>query len=273
MSTSYTSSLEQITVATANTHFGQMIRADDGLEPVAHADIILFQEVFNGEVNNLANRLQDTGFTLLHNAPQFGLAIALRNSSPLQFITGSAQEHRLAAMGRIERMVVEKTTGRPLTFNERGLISCTLKNSRGQHITVATTHPTTPIAAKPGARRTQITRLKDLLVDIYANDHLILGGDMNHYPNPRKIDKKLHLSTQLTPVELADEPTWYARGSKEELLFKLPAFLLRRSIDEFDGQHDIILYRRPSLEVTSLKVVDIPSDHRAIVASFSVNET
>lgn len=269
MSSIYTSS-EQITIATANTHFGQMLRTEGGLDPVARADVILFQEVFNAEVDGLLRCLQKAGFTLLHCAPQFGLAIALRNGSPLQFISGSAQEHRIAEMGIIERMVIEKATGRSLVFNERGIISCTLADNRGRHTTVATAHPTTPLAIKPRARHQQIVKLKSLLNEKYTNDRLILGGDMNHYPRPRKIDMSLHRSANLTPVNLGDTPTWYVRDSKEEFLFKLPSFLLRRSIDTFNGQHDIILYRQPSLRVDAIEVVDIPSDHRAIIASFSI---
>ena len=93
---------------------------------------------------------------------------------------------------------------------------------------------------------------------------------MNHYPSPRKIDRKLHTSTSLTPVHLGTAPTWYVHGSKQEKLLRLAAKVSGRPLDSFNGQHDIILYKNQGFTPIKTKVVDIPSDHRAILSTFKV---
>ncbi|HEU5121558.1 MAG TPA: endonuclease/exonuclease/phosphatase family protein [Candidatus Saccharimonadales bacterium] len=257
-----------ITVATANTHFGRALRISAGLTPLHSADILLLQEVFDISEAALEHLLAASHFTLIHAAPKFGLAIAIRTAAGLRLLPGTIQEHRLAKASRPEQFIIQKATRSPLIFTERGVISCQLATPNGKVVTIANVHPTTPIATTPRARHRQIKRLTRVLTQFYHNSPLILGGDMNHYPRPRKIDLALHKTTSLTPVELGTTPTWYARGSKEERLLAFAARAIRRPLEHFNGQHDIILYRETYFIPIHIEVVDIPSDHRAIIATF-----
>jgi len=257
------------TVATANTYFGKAIRTTGGLTPIKNADVILFQEVFTPKANRLDTILTDMGFTLVHAAPRFGLAIALKNNTNLKYVEGSLQEHCLAKMPAVEKLYIEKAMRLPLVLIERGLISCQIVIGK-QPVTIATVHPTTPVSAKPRARYRQIVTLGKIISRHYANDALILGGDMNHYPRPRSVDHAFHTKTDLSPVDLGSEPTWYAKGSKQERILSVLSKFLRRPLDHFNGQHDIILYRKHAFRPIKTEVVDIPSDHRSIITTFEI---
>lgn len=258
-----------LTVATANTYFGKAIRTDGGLAPLKSADVILFQEVFTPKANRLDTILADMGFTLVHATPRFGLAIALKNNKHLKYVEGSLQEHCLAKMPAIEKLYIEKAMRLPVVLIERGLISCQIMVGK-QPVTVATVHPTTPVSAKPRARYRQIVTLGKIISRHYASDALILGGDMNHYPRPRSVDHAFHAKADLSPVNLGNEPTWYARGSKQERILSALSKVLRRPLEYFNGQHDIILYRKHIFCPIKTEVVDIPSDHRSIITTFEI---
>jgi endonuclease/exonuclease/phosphatase (EEP) superfamily protein YafD len=259
----------RITVATANTHFGQMVNANDGFAPVAAADILLLQEVYSPKTTTLKTRLNQAGFTLVHYAPQFGLAIALRDASEVRFVPGSTKEHILAKMGRLEHGVIKKAVADAFESHQRGFISCDVTIGHTS-LTLINVHPTTPVGIPLGARRKQIAALARLLIAHYAHRTIIVGGDMNHYQGPQTIDKILHSSTNLTPITIGKEPTWYALGSKQEPLLKVASFFTRRPLDRFNGQHDIILYSSHLLHEQMTAVVDISSDHRAVIATLSV---
>lgn len=259
-----------ITVATANTYFGQALHTPGGLAPVRHADIWLLQEVFI-EPPRLKTSLKKQGFTLLYAAPHFGLAIAINKSSSLKPIANSAQKHQLAPMSKLEQRVVKKAHKQPLSLLGRGMISHQLKTINGEQFTVATAHPTTPVSLPPHARYRQIQSLKRTLRDYYARTALILGGDMNHYPGPKKVDYTLHHAASLTPINLGSAPTWHVRGSKQEKYIAPIARLLRKPLNAFDGQHDIILYKESRFTPVEVTVMDIDSDHRAIVATFKTH--
>jgi endonuclease/exonuclease/phosphatase (EEP) superfamily protein YafD len=258
------------TLATANTHFGRTLYTPNGLGAVKSADILLLQEVFTLPTRELKTILTHYGFVLLHTVPAFGLVIAMRKTSYLQPLPHSLREHRLGKITRPEQFIVKRATRSPLVFTERGVITCQFSTVNNQIITVANVHPTTPIAATPRARHRQIKRLARVVAHFYPHSPLIVGGDMNHYPRPRKVDLAFHKVTSLTPIQLGSTPTWYARGSKEEKVLALAAKVLRRPLEDFNGQHDIILYRKMHFTPLRAKVVDIPSDHRAIIATFEL---
>ncbi|HEX4662356.1 MAG TPA: endonuclease/exonuclease/phosphatase family protein [Candidatus Saccharimonadales bacterium] len=264
------SQVSHFTLATANTHFADMIRASDGLKPLQGVDILTFQEVIDREGYNLEAILAQAGFTLIHVATRFGLAIAIRSNLKLKFVPGSMREYRLQKMGLVERRLVQRSAkpSQPQQYTERGLIAAKFVMQNGQELIVATTHPVVPIM--PHARRAQIIRIGQLLDESYFDGQLILSGDMNHYPKPRPIDKKMRHEARLLAVDLNNEPTWYARGSKQEKYLQLVAYLQRRQIEDFNGQHDTILYRGGKIKPVSVKVADIVSDHRAIIARFSL---
>lgn len=258
-----------ITVATANTHWGRAVQVSDGLQSLSKVDILLLQEVGGFQKKTLEKQLGKVNFRLMCSAPQFGLAIAIRQKSPLVYIPNSTTQHRLAKMSFLERKIVQTITHNAPAFTERGMLSAQVKTPEGFQFTVATAHPTTPISTLPKARHRQIVTLQKLLGKKYANMPLILGGDMNHYRGPRAVDLKMHTLANLTPIELGIEPTWYVRGSKQEKILALAARVLRQPLDIFNGQHDIILYRKKHFTPTKVEVRDIYSDHRAVIAVFS----
>jgi endonuclease/exonuclease/phosphatase family metal-dependent hydrolase len=262
--------LEKLIIATANTRWGSMVYTPAGLTPVASAGILLLQEVTEPERYDLAGRLRAAGFELVHCTSRFGLAIAVRTDSGLRLVPGSIQERLLQKMSPIEQWLTERIVKHPPGIRERGLITAKFTTLSGRQITVVNTHPITPIAVRPRARKVQIARIGTILADPYYSGMLILAGDMNHYPGPKKIDEAMRATAKLTRVNLGLEPTWYVRGSKQEKWFTIPAHLLHKPIDSYNGQHDVVLYRGKGLRSTSVKVVDIPSDHRAIVATFSL---
>src|SRR5260370_31876947 len=73
---------QEFTIASANVHFGDAVRADGGLEPVGrHApDILLLQEVTNPKVE-LELQLGKANYNLVHAAGEFGLAMAIYSDS------------------------------------------------------------------------------------------------------------------------------------------------------------------------------------------------
>lgn len=263
------STLSKLTVTTANTHWGRMLYTSGGLEPVAKTDVLLLQEVTEPEKHNLEGRLRSLGFEIVHLASRFGLVIAIRTGAGLKFMPNSAQEHLLQKMRPVEQKLVE-FVAKHSSIRERGLIAAKFIMTSGRHITIANTHPTTPVALRPRDRAIQISRLSKILGNPYYDGVLILAGDMNHYPKPKRVDEIMRTKARLVRVDIGTEPTWYARGSKQEKWLKIPARLLRRSIDDFNGQHDAVLYRGEGMQPTSVEVMDIPSDHRAVSVEFTL---
>lgn len=264
---------QDISIATANTCFGRAVQTPNSLCPLSKVDVLLLQELYSFNRAILKKQLLKIGFRIVCAAPEFGLVIALRIKSPLRYVPRSAQKHRLAKLGWLERIVIQRATRDPYAddyhvFLERGLLSAALQTPDGRRLTIATTHPTTPLATQYRARYRQIVTLQSLLEQHYLKSPLILGGDMNHYPKPKKVDRTLHETLQLRPIDIGNEPTWRAQGSKQERLLSLVAFISRRPLNDYDGQHDIILYREKYFTSINTDVRDIDSDHRAVIATF-----
>jgi hypothetical protein len=70
-------------------------------------------------------------------------------------------------------------------------------------------------------------------------------------------------------VDIGDEPTWRMEGSNSEFIGKIAGCVMGRDLASFDGQLDAMLYRG-ALRPVDVQVVDIPSDHRAIVVRYDV---
>jgi hypothetical protein len=123
----------QLTIATANTHWGQMLKADDGLKSVADVDILLLQEAINIEEDD-TKRLRLAGFEPVHVANMFGLAIALRVGSSLALAPNSLKERRLQRMSPIERRLTQKGAKRAHEFTEHGMIAAKFLTENGQYL-------------------------------------------------------------------------------------------------------------------------------------------
>jgi len=257
-------------IATANTHWSRMLAADDGLQPLASADILLLQEVINPDAA-LEECLNQAGFTLISIQSSCGLAIALRTNSGLTFMPHSVKTRQLQPMKRFERYAAQRWAKQSHQFTERGMLAAKFTTKGGSVLTLVNVHPSAPV--QPLSRATQIKLIGQELTDPYYTDNLIVAGDMNHYRGPTVTDERMRQKAHLQRVDLHGEPTWYARGSKQEKYFKADAFFTRRPIAYYNGYHDAVLYRGKGLALTSVRVVDVQSDHRAIVARFGLSAT
>lgn len=264
----YMSPSPRITIATANTQWGQALQEADSLKSLKDADVLLLQEAINVRDQEVVAQLSRHGFSIVHAAERFGLAIALRDSSSLALDPRSLRERRLQKMGLIERQLTQRSSGRSHGYREHGMIAAKFKTSDGQVLTIVNVHPTVPV--KSVDRRAQIRKLSQELRDDYYIGPLIVAGDMNHFYGPTAVDRRMHAESDLRSVDLNNEPTWYARGSGQEKYLKISAFIFRRPIEYYNGYHDIILYRGATLQTVLTKVVDIQSDHRAVIARFMV---
>jgi endonuclease/exonuclease/phosphatase (EEP) superfamily protein YafD len=90
----------------------------------------------------------------------------------------------------------------------------------------------------------------------------VLSGDMNHYPGPKRADLAFRRAAGLTAVDLGDEITWPSRKT---------TYAGRTISRLFGGQLDDILYRGSGMDSVHNEVVDVASDHRAVVATLTMN--
>lgn len=261
--------MENFIVATANTHWGEMLRAPDGLSSLAAADVILLQEIIDPVALKVDEQLIGAGFTPPYIAPQYGLLLAVRTASILQPIPNTNAKYQLRKMNVIEHALNQRWAGRPHDFKARGLIATRFRTPSDREVTVATTHPTIPL--KPRARAVQILRIGQILTSPDFDGALILAGDMNHYPGPRPVDEGMRIAAGLTRVDIGNEPTWQATGTRQEQYLKFPARVQHRELADYNGQNDAILYRGAGLQLIKASVVTIHSDHRAIIATFGLS--
>lgn len=257
---------ETFTVATANTHEGRMLRDADGLAPFTDGgvDTLLMQEVLGVDQPDLEARLLQDNYTLAHFDRPSGLAIAVNRDSAFQTQEGSERTEVLQAAEKIGEVARRLNIDMANRLRQRGLIAVKLASAEST-VTVATTHPIVFVRAL--ARAKQVGAIGEVLDDeYYRDDPLVVGGDMNHYPGPRKVDLRMHAATGLTAVEF-DEATWRIAGSRHHWLAAIGSRVTGREIDSFDAELDAILYR--GLVAGKNSVVDITSDHRAAISDFS----
>jgi hypothetical protein len=265
------SSISEFSVATANTHWGTMLHSESALDPLVSADIVMLQEVIDPERDVDKERLCAAGFEVVHVVGKFGLAILRRRESDVEVVPGSLAERRLLKMDRVEYRLMQRWAQRAHGFTEHGLIAVKFTTRAGQILTVVNVHPSMPI--KPIARARQVFILRSLLGDSYYSGAMVLGGDMNHYPRPGLVDEIMRSSAGLARVDLGKQPTWYVQGTNQEKYIRMLASVWRRPISEFDAQLDTVLYRGDGLELVDARVVEVESDHRAIVTKFSLVTT
>lgn len=252
-------------VATANTYESRMLYYSHGLKPFLEngVDVLLMQEVLSIPREYLEERLARDGYSLTLFDEATGLAIATYQDSLYRPEQDSVRSDEIQRAERAGEFMRKK--GLPLgnRLRQRGMIATRLTD--GHHkLTVVTSHPI--IFLRAHARAKQVKNISTRLQDPwYQEAPLILGGDMNHYPGPRQVDRRMYEATGLSMVEII-EPTWRIRGSKHEWLAAIGSSVLRKSMEDFDAQLDALLYR--DLEVCDTSVIDIVSDHRAVIATF-----
>lgn len=260
----------EYTIATANTHEGRLLSEPEGLAHFGEmgVDVLLLQEVLDLSSQTIDDRLKDDGYGLAHFDAPSGLAIAVRDGSELQVQPGS---ERTEILRKPEKLgVAAKRLGLKLgnRLRSRGLIAIKLLTPSNETLTVASTHPI--VFARALSRAKQVRAIGNVLKsDYYQGNPLIVAGDMNHYPGPRKVDLAMRQAANLQAVETG--PTWKIRGSRHEKYAKVAAFITRRQLDRFDGKLDAILYR--GMEQIGNTILEIESDHDAVVATFTIPES
>jgi hypothetical protein len=246
-----------LTVATANTCTGDLLRTPGGLEPfrAAGSGVIGLQEVFGVTEEELRTALAGAGLELTHWHAPAGLVLA---HDPL--VAAPVGDHlvtTLKAAGPLLRISDH--------WHELGMLSATFETQAGP-VTVSTAHLI--VFARAHARTKQVRALRAALQqDRLRRGPHVLTGDMNHYPRPAAADRAMHEAGGLTHVPL-HEPTWRIAGSKHEGMARLAATATRRDLASFDAQLDVVLYR--DLRLLDSAVFDIASDHRAVVCDFEI---
>jgi endonuclease/exonuclease/phosphatase family metal-dependent hydrolase len=246
-----------LTVATANTCTGDLLRTTGGLEPfrTARAGIVGLQEVFGITEPELRVALGGAGLALTHWHAAAGLVLAHdpRVASPV----GDPIVTTLKAAGPLLRISNH--------WHERAMLSAEFETAAGP-VTVSTAHLI--VFARAHARSKQVRALREALQqDPLRRGPHVLTGDMNHYPRPAAADRAMHEAGGLTQVPL-HEPTWRISGSKHEWLARLAAATTGRDLASFDAQLDVVLYR--DLRLLASAVFDVASDHRAVVCDFEL---
>jgi hypothetical protein len=157
-----------IKFATANAHYGELIRAKDGLIPFKDRNVVGFQEV-SRKRDDLASRLDDAGFDLtIHETD---LALAVRS----EFKVG-------------ESIIFPIERGRIMGENHV-VIATEIFDNNGNRTVAATAHPDIPLRFY--ARFEQGRKITKVFQDPFFEGNVILGMDANHYPRPLFHDRRL----------------------------------------------------------------------------------
>ncbi len=246
----------RLTVATANTCSGHLLRTAGGLRPFADAgvEVVGLQEVFGLGVAEVEQALGETGYLLAGHHLAAGLAIAY-DPARLRPV-GAPRPTTLKSAGPLLRVSSH--------WHERGLLRARFETG-GTTFTFATAHLI--VFARAVARSRQVAALGRALGEDGVPEPLVVTGDMNHYPGPGRRDRTMHRSTGLTAAVLPG-PTWRVTGSKHEWLARVGSRATGRALELFDGELDAVLYRDLSLVDTS--VHEIASDHRGVVCRFDL---
>ena len=258
---------EQFTVATANTYYGQLLASADGLKPFLEreVDAILLQEVIGLTPEELEAQLHASGYQVSEFDPASGLAIALREDGMLVPTDDQGRQHVIQPVGTFSRFALKRQLPFAQRMRPRKLITAELATKEGKHITLITAHPIVFMRAR--SRSKQVRNIIDFVHDIGPDGTIILGADMNHYPQPRAVDRQLIGKAGLQLVEI-DEPTWRIKGSKHEWAGKIGSRAMKRELDNFDAQLDSMWFTHAT-NIGS-EVIDIDSDHRAIISKFEI---
>lgn len=256
-----------ITVATANTYESRMLQHNDGLLPFVESgvDVLLLQEVLGMNEATTRARLMQDGYVLVQYAGELGLATALHQDFADKAVITHAKQVSIHQPSTTE-VLMKRLQPHSHRLRPRGMLVLGLAASDTQpNLFIANTHPI--IFARAVARHKQVRAIQAALSSpIYDGSRLILAGDMNHYPAPHTVDRRMHQALRLQMAKL-DRSTWPVQGTKHEWMARIGS-LVTHSIDAFDANLDAMLYRG----VTELdtRVVDIHSDHRAVVTTFDI---
>ena len=269
---------QEITVATANTKLGHMVRTDGGLEPFAGVDALFIQEA-HAERDGLASRLRaETDLKLAISVGGLGLAIAVRKDLPV----AATRESRFIERGRFSRFAVchlgEENIA-AFRLRARGVVSATVELD-DQAVEFMSIHA--PVAFYPPGRRLYNRKFAEMMSRLPSDHPIIVGGDWNSWPRPSRRDHEMWESAGLNHVDIGGVTTYSVEGTNFDNfsrgIERFAPTAERVGIDpayfSWDGELDALLYRNTAngagLEVVQSKVVPTASDHGAIEATFEL---
>lgn len=274
--------MPKITIATANTCYGRLARAADGLAPFAEAnvDILTLQELRDPEADAFANQLDRYNFALVHAAGTAGLAMVINKKSALLHDPESVHHEVLRNMRPWERRLYDGQSRLVGQFPERGLIAARFLLDESA-VTVATTHPFPPTRTR--SRNNQVRLIGQHLTDPRYDENLVVTGDWNHWPAAQPGDIRMRQETGLSVADIGAQQTWSFRNMGKMQYVARGVSMLRyptprnirslgdRYLDKFGGQLDAVLYRGPGIKPLKTEVVPIQSDHRGLISTFEVS--
>ena len=225
-------------------------------------DVLLLQEVLDMSDVDISQSLGRANFKLVHSNHKMGLVIAVNNSSGIRMgLIDTVVFDKSSAAGR----AVEKFGYKGSSYaRQRGIIGIKLTVDSGESIVIATVHHS--VFIRGYERYRQVSAMGRALGNAhYDYPHVVVGGDMNHYPGPRKIDIITQNYLGFRRVDII-EPSWRVKGSRHEWMARIGSITTGRKLNSFDAELDAILYK--GVEVVRTHVIDIESDHRAIITEF-----
>lgn len=245
--------MPHITIGTANTYLGKMLKDPKGLESFEDVDILLLQEA-DPIVDDIDDLIAHSDFRVARIERGVGLAI-LNRPTVRRVRTDCVL---LQATPPYQRYILQKFREHPLQTVGRGTLEGLFETAEGNTITTVTGHANVPV--KPIRRAKYVNRLPDVMATIRGP--AVLAGDMNHWPGPRGVDHRMVERAKMERVDIGDEPTYTSLNSQH-------AWMGRLGIN-INGQFDAMMFTPQHLQVTASEVRDIPSsDHRAIVTQFT----
>ncbi len=250
-----TNTSHELTVATVNTMFGNAVTSDGGLGDAAEADVLLLQEIHQ-ERDDVDANLRKYGMRIAAVMQSAGLIIAVKED----LTTHEAPSELLLHRSKKTLMVVEKLDEKDaLAFRMRGrgVVGVSVELDDGQQISVFNTHPPVPIAST--ARNKHLRLLAEFL-NMRAETPFVVGGDMNHWPRPRKKDRQFQADANLRRVDIGEDDTFHGHKSK---IAKVIGAIARIQ----NGQLDSLFYSH-SLSSSNEGIIEIDSDHSAVIATF-----
>lgn len=249
-----------ISVVTANAHEGRFVRSG-GLAKFADSDVILLQETHPDRDDLEATLEKETDLRLVIGSSAMRMAIAVNknltpsNSTEIPVQTAGNIINDLRSTLKPENRFIRR-------FRDRGFLSTTIEFDR-EPLTLLTTHIN--VAVRPKKRQDHLEQIPEILDRTVGS--LIMAGDMNHWPGPRPNDTQMQRSANLSRAQI-DQPTWIhsQSGRKHQLL----GGALEKVGLSMDAEMDAVFWRNDrSLQLESVAVEPIQSDHRAVVAVFS----
>ena len=253
-------SFSRLVVATVNTYLGRTVRTVGGLAPLARADVILLQELYSPAAYGVETSLESVGFELVAAEGHSGLGIAVRSDSAYRYSGDPVRSTVLERAGTVERVLLSGFARERLEYCDLGVLAAHLETRGGHRLVVATTH--LPVVTAFRQRARFLSRLPLELADPYYDGLLVLTGDMNHWPGPKKSDLAFRRRSGLTAVDLGKEITWPARKGNGA------GGAVNRVVG---GQLDDVLYRPGAMHCVQREVIDVASDHRAVLATFTIS--